>query len=415
MPDYAALAAQARQQTAPVDYAALAEQARTAEPSAPTAPARTWTDTAVDAAPMVGGMIGGSMGGPLGAAIGGGAGTGYGALIQHAGELPGAVADVARNVVTNPRATLSGFAQGAGEGALAAAKNAGIQGAFEGAGALLGKGLSAGASRLYQSVAKPAKALRAEFPTVVQDALQSGVPLGSRGATKADALLTQAGNATTAAVQRAEAAGAKPVTMRPVLKSLQSVEQNVANQPLREVDLGTLRTIRNQTLKENPAPLSLTQAQQMKQAAQRVAGEGYKKIARGGDINSVPLDANMAIASGLKTAIERRVPDIGPLNAQTQKLIGVNRMVEAANERIANNAPIGMNDALSVILGAGGYGAFGAPGLGAGVAMKVLGTPAIASRLAIGAHRVAPMAAHFPNAARAALLARMLASQQSEQ
>ncbi len=111
-------------------------------------PVTSWVDTAVDWAKpstggTLGGMVGGMAGGKIGAAIGGAAGQGYQQLIEHATELPGAVADVARNLVSQPAATLKGFVYGAGEGAA----RAGIQGAEQagltGAGQLIAKGSSA--------------------------------------------------------------------------------------------------------------------------------------------------------------------------------------------------------------------------------------------------------------------------------
>lgn len=380
--DYAALAAQARQ-SAPVDYAALAEQARAqpAPAAQPEAPMRGMLPTAGG---LVGSLVGAPFGQPVaGAAAGGALGKGAEMLLDS---------------------TPQSFSEGAQEMGKAGAE----QGAYELAGGLVGKGLAKGAGRLYQSVAKPAKALRAEFPTVIQDALRSGVALGQRGADKAERLLSQAGAATRDMLSTAEAAGVKPITMRPVLKSLSSVEEKVSKQPLRDVDLSTLRNIRGQVLAENPAPIPITAAQDMKQAAQRIASEGYRKIDRGGDINSVPLDANMAIASGLRQAIERRAPEVGPLNQQTQKLIGVRKMVDAANDRVANHAPPGLG--MSALIASGAAGAAGLAsgdrntGIGTGLSVMALTNPAIASRLAIGANRLAPLASHAPQAGRLAAL-----------
>lgn len=360
------------------------------QPPAAQAPARGML-------PMAGGFVG-SLVGTVGGVPGRIAGAGVGGAIGKGAEL---FLDDKDDTFTDSLAAMG----------LEGGKQAGL----EAAGGLLGKGLKYGGSRLYQSVLKPSRALRAEFPTVVDDAINAGVSVGRRGAEKAGQLVSQAGAATRAVLERAEAAGAKAVNMRPVVKELSRTTRKVAQQPLREADTATVRTIRDQVLKENPTPISLTTANEMKQAAQRVAQDGYKKIAGGADINSVALDANMDIARGLRRSIERRVPETASLNRATQRAMGVSRAADEALGRIENNNPLGMSTLIASGTGlATGLGSGDAKtGAGTSLAIFALANPAIASRLAIAAAKGAPWAQYAPQVGRAAILSQLLNAEAS--
>lgn len=357
---------------------------------------------------LVGGAVGGMVGGVPGAALGGAGGSGIETLLRHLGEIPGAVVDVSRNLVSHPGATLGGFGEGAVQGATDAGISGAVQGALEGAGGLVAKGLKAAAPRIMQGVLKPTQTLRNEFPTIAKDAVASGISLSEKGLAKAGKLIGQRTQQVTDAI--ANATGAAPIAMQDVLSAVQPVAQKVAQEPLRAGKLSQLSELGGQALKENPNPIPLLDAQAMKQAAQRIASEGYAKVAKGADINTVPLDFNMALARGLREQIESRVPEVAGLNAQTQNLIGVERAVEQALGRIGNTDPsklwrIGGGAAVGGAVGQG-VGADPSKSGGIGAALGALsGNPALLSRVAIGADRLAPLASHAPHAARAALLA----------
>lgn len=347
--------------------------------------------------PTAGGMVGslvGTLAGPPGRLAGAAAG---GALGKGAEML------------------LDDQPQSFGEGMRAMGGAALGQGAAEGLGMGAGKLLKAGAPRLYQSMLKPAAALRAEFPTVVNDAIDAGVGIGGRGIEKVGKLIRGSSQQVSDRIALMQRAGAPPVDMKQVVGKLVNTEQKIGQEPMRAAKLGQLSDIRSQVLSENPHPIPLVEAQKMKQGAQRVASQGYRQINSGADINRVPLDANMDIAGGLKEAIEQRVPGVGALNAHTQRLMGVEDALTAAEGRISNNQPIGMNALIASGVGAGTYGASGDSGLGTGAGLGVLAltNPYLASRLAIGADRFAPMASHIPNAARVAALLAALTEQQA--
>jgi len=343
--------------------------------------------------------------------MGGAAGQGYGELLKHATEIPGALADVARNL-WNPEtrgATLAGAGQGAMQGVKDAGLSGAIQGGSEAVGGVLAKGAKMGANRLMQSVMKPTRTLRNEFPTVAADAVEYGVPIGEAGGRKVGKLLDAKSGQVQDKLRLAQRMGARPIAMADVVPSLQSVAQKVSKEPLDGgAKLTEVSDIGGRLLQQHPNPITLLEAQEMKQAAQRVASQGYKQIDRGAPINSVTPDANMAIARGLREQIEKRA-DVGPLNEEVQRLIGVDRAIEGAMGRIGNNQPIGMNALIASGVGAGAYGASGDAGTGGGVGLGILAltNPYLASRMAIMANRSAPALAQAPNIGRAALLAQL--------
>jgi hypothetical protein len=96
----------------------------------------------------------------------------------------------------------------------------------------------------------------------------------------------------------------------------------------------------------------------------------------------------------LRKGVEARVPAVEPVNAHTQSLIGVDRMVSDATSREGNTLAVnGLRD-LAAIGGGAGLGSLaGAPGAGAavGLLLKLLSTPSTGSRAAIWANDAARM------------------------
>lgn len=346
--------------------------------------------------PMAGGLVG-SLVGTLGGIPGRVAGAGLGGALGKGAEL----------FLDEKDDTLTDSLRQMGSEAV-------LQGGAELAGGAIGKALKAGAPRLMQSVLKPSKTLRQEFPTVAQDTVKAGTPIGAGGQKKVGTLISSTHQKVNDKLALSQRMGARPVDMKDVVPELQGVAQKVSKEPLDAgAKLQELSDIGGRLLQQHPTPIPLLQAQEMKQAAQRVASQGYKQLNAGAPINAVTPDANMAIARGLRKEIEQRA-DVAGLNEQTQRLMGVERALDDAMGRIANNQPIGMN----ALIAAGAGGATGLAsqdaGVGGGVGLGILAltNPWLASRLAIGADRIAPAASHIPNAGRIAALMSQLENEQ---
>jgi hypothetical protein len=96
---------------------------------------------------------------------------------------------------------------------------------------------------------------------------------------------------------------------------------------------GELAALEQRFLQQKGAPLTLTQAQRLKQAEQALSDAAYKSEQMGHPVNGVEAQFHKGIAHGTREAIERRVPEVGPLNKKTQELIGLMRSLEDATRR----------------------------------------------------------------------------------
>lgn len=344
-------------------------------PAAPTS--RSLTDRAVSALPTAGGMAGGLLGGsksnPVGialAAIGGAGGEG---IRQTLEAVRGNWDQVPPDIQSR----------------LAAIVEEGVkQGGLEGAGRyIIGPLTQMVGSGIFRSALKVGKSVRDEFggKAVTDTLVKAGVPItrSGSGTEKVAGLLKEAGQDTAQTIASAQAAGAKPVTMRPVAKALDRTRATVNDRALRQEPLERVQQMRDQLLTENPGQIPLPRAQAMKQAEQDLAIKAYQQEAKGIPVNNLDTSVHEDIARGLKEAIERRVPGIRNKNLRTQQLIGALKAISAAEGRIANRDPVGMGDALALGTAMGGYHLGGAEGAALGVLQEVLTRPEIASRLGI--------------------------------
>ena len=344
---------------------------------------REAADRLTEALPNAGGtagsLLGGSRSNPVGmalAAIGGAGGEGFRQALQS---LQG-------NWDKVPPDMQSQFVQILQEGLK--------QGGYEAGGRyILGPLTKWMGSAIYRSALKPSAAIRSEFGgnEVTGTLVEAGVPITRSGAgtEKVGGLLKSAGQDTAQAIASAEAAGAKPVTMRPVLKSVQRTQENVGARAVgRSSAQQQVQALRNETLQDNPGRIPLSRAQAMKEAEQDLAIQAYKAEAKGAPVNSIETSVHEDVARGLREAIERRVPGIRNKNLRTQRLIGALKAISGAEGRIANRDPVGMGDALALGTALGGYQVGGYEGAAAGIIQEVLTRPEIASRLGIGLDRL---------------------------
>jgi hypothetical protein len=103
--------------------------------------------------------------------------------------------------------------------------------------------------------------------------------------------------------------------------------------------------------RNNPSRIPLTDAQALKREAQTLAYEA------GVDNQSVKKAAEAAKAQALRAGIEQQVPDVAPINEQSQRLLGSQQAFAAAEDR-----PRALTNFLSVLGGTGGFAAGGPVG-----------------------------------------------------
>ena len=372
------LAARLRSVDIPIDVKAQMWDLKANE--APPAPAESGGGF-VQALPSIGGMAGGLLGGskanPLGMLLAGIGGAGGEGVRQTLSAMSGDWDKVPPDVQSQITAIL---------------KEGVKQGGLEGVGRyVLGPVSKLFGRALYRSALKPPVAVRQEHGAkqVADTLVDAGVPItrNEAGTAKVEGLLREAGKDTANTIASAQASGAAPVTMRPVVKSLERTRGKVGERVVREGPQNEVRAMRDAALRENPTPIPVTQAQRMKQAEQDLAVAAYKAEARGAPVNSVETSMHEDLARGLREAIERRVPGIRGKNKRTQDLIGALKAITAAEGRIANNNLVGMGDALALGTSGLGYAAGGPGGAALGIIQEVLTRPEIASRLGIALDR----------------------------
>lgn len=241
--------------------------------------------------------------------------------------------------------------------------------------------LTKGGQLLYRQALGPAKALQREFPDLIGTGLRERIPVGAHGLSKVERLESASTQAADDLVKRA--AGG-PIRAREVTAPLKDVRDTVVKEKVRIglPDQTPELAARARALKTQ-GPFDLFEAQALKRRAQSEANTAYRAQDRGAVINQVGAHADKAVASGFRKAIERRVPEVGPINQRTQQLEGLRRALEDAGTR-----PHRLTD---LIAGAGGIGTAGVTGdpitgaMSYG-ALRALMSPTGQSVAAIGAH-----------------------------
>ena len=316
-------------------------------PAAVTAPVAT-------AGAMVGGTVGGAAG-------------------QYAGQKMGLTP--AQSQVLGDVGGLAGGAAGS----MAAPGAARLAGRV----ALLGK-TPEGA---YESALKPSTTMtQDERQAAVKTGLENEIPVSKGGVEKINSLIESL-NQKIADTLAADPN--RPIDPNAVATRADAARTKFANQVNAQGDLNAIEASRQQFLKEQGAPTNMqgeitglapnmgaAQAQAMKQGTYRVLAGKY------GEQGSAAVEAQKALARGLKEEIATQFPEISTLNASESKLLDLQPVLERAVNRISNHQLIGIG---TPVAGAATEAVTGSSPLG-GAAMvlkAVLDNPTVKSRLAI--------------------------------
>lgn len=345
-------------------------------PAADAKSGRTWTDTAVDALPTVGGAVGGIVGGIAGNVPGGLGGAALG----------GAAGEAAKQLVNRYRGAPAPSTML--EAATSIGKEGAIQGAAELAGAGIGKGAQYVGGRLYNLALRPAAKITQGFGDVAGMGLKEGVPVSLGGAAKTAGLRSASAQA---ADQMAMSSGATI----PTSAATQGFG-DVAKEAAQRASLGMADDTADvlaraaEIQKNYPGGIPASVAQALKKTAQKSADTAFRTQAAGGLVKTVDAQLNKATATGLKTGIEAAVPGIAEQNAQTQTLMGLSKALGAANSRQNTMSRY----LIPLAIGSGAGGITGAhtgdwqQGLASGALTAALMSPGGLSRAGIGLNRI---------------------------
>jgi hypothetical protein len=282
-------------------------------------------------------------------------------VLQWAGKaVSGAtgMGDAGRDAVDNPKTF---FATSFGPGLAGKAMKAVGKGAYKGGVALL------------------PRTIKQEFPDLAEAGMREGVVLSRRGSEKAGRLLSaSAGQADDVLRQAPGVVSFEDATAGvPALKSRMAQEATGANNP----DLSAVDDLVEQMRTGREWPIGNLDANEMKRAEQGIASKIYRAMDRG-QIALPPARAELAqnVAQSTRQALERNAPAVGPINARTQSLIGLERAAGNAGETGHILSRLGGIGAGAMAGSAGGL----APAIAAALAGATLTTPAGLSRAGIG-------------------------------
>jgi hypothetical protein len=127
-------------------------------------------------------------------------------------------------------------------------------------------------------------------------------------------------------------------------------------------------------------PMAAADAQAMKQGTYRVLKGKF------GEQGSASVEAQKALARGLKEEIASAFPEIGKLNGEESRLLDLQPILERAVNRISNREPISLGGPVVTTAVKAATGSTGAAAA-LGVMKEVLSIPALRSRLAIAVSR----------------------------
>lgn len=313
-------------------------------------------------------------------------------------------------------------------------------GDLAGKAALLGKTPEAA----YESALKPSTILsQADRAAIVKTGLENEVPVSKGGVQKIGDLiedLNQKIKDTIASDPN------RPIDPNKVAVRADDAKGRFATQVNAQTDLNAIEGSRQQFLDEqgrtpgkpavSPTPTGIldqygqpimnagkpaippTPASVMGAADAQAMKQGTYRVLRGkfGEQGSASVEAQKALARGLKEEIATAFPEVGKMNSAESRLLDLQPVLERAVNRISNHQAIGIG---TPVAGVAAEAMTGSPGIGrvAMVLKGVLDNPSVKSRLAIAVSKGAKIpigqATAKVNAYAASLGAAALGSQEN--
>lgn len=235
------------------------------------------------------------------------------------------------------------------------------------------------AAGLYESALKPsttlAPAVRAQR---IQAGLQNEIPVSAAGVDKLNSLVADLQKQVSGTI--ASKPGAT-ISAQDVAARLNATKAKFTNQVNPEADLASIEASKQEFLRNQPSDIPVGQAQSLKTGTyQQLKGNAY------GQMKPAAIEAQKALARGIKEELEAQFPEIKDMNAKEGALIGLDKSLERAVNRIGNWEQIGIGTPIAAGAGAAVTGSTPV-GVAAGVMAAVLRNPILKSKLAISLAR----------------------------
>lgn len=226
----------------------------------------------------------------------------------------------------------------------------------------------------YESALKPSTTLsQGERAAVVKTGLDQEIPISKGGLEK---LQDRIETLNQSIKDEIASDPNRPIDPNKVATRADDAKAKFAQQVNKRADLKAIETSKDEFLDENPGSMGAADAQAMKQGTYRVLKGKF------GEQGSASVEAQKALARGLKEEIASQFPEIAKLNADESRLLDLQPVLERAVNRISNHQAIGIGTpvagaAAKAVTGSGGVAAV------ASVLKGVLDNPGVKSRLAI--------------------------------
>ncbi len=243
---------------------------------------------------------------------------------------------------------------------------------------------------LYESALKPSTTLsHAERAKIVETGLKESIPVSKTGVEKIGDLVDDL-NAQIKGTIAADPT--RPISPVPALRNLQSVRNKFQTQVNPRADVQAIDAagqefadnLNNGGIGPNPQRnLTASEAQSMKQGTYQAIGSKAYDQRMGASV-----EAQKALARGLKEEIANQFPEISKLNAKESQLLDLQPVLERAVNRASNHQLFSLG---TPAMAGGGALVTGSAKLGAAIgAMKmVIDNPMVKSRLAIALSKAA--------------------------
>lgn len=267
------------------------------------------------------------------------------------------------------------------------------------------------AERLYTSALKPSvRAGAAAGRELVQTGLSHGIPVSEAGATKLAGLIDDLNGRIKDTIQSGANKG-KTIDPNAVAKRLDQTRAQFASQVNPDADLAAIDASKQEFLRsagarpgqpaQPPQPTGVLDAQGKPvmtagtpstpatpaqpipaDAAQDIKQGTYSQIRKSyGQLSGAQVEAQKALARGIKEELANTFPELGSLNAEDSKLLQLQPTLDKAVARIANHDMLGIG--APVAAGAGAAVAGGPGAAAAAVLKRVLDDPGMKSKIAI--------------------------------
>jgi len=290
------------------------------------------------------------------------------ALVAHGGYT----------ALKNAPAALQGN-PGAAEAALLGGAEAAGGGAAMGAVRPMTGGNQVLARRLYQSALKPSTVLEpAERAAILKTGLEKGIPVSEEGAAKISSSLADLQNQVKSTIATNPNA---PISTLGVLSRLSPVAKRAAQQVNPMSDLGAISDVGQEFINTRPSQIPATMAQDIKTGTYQSLGD--KSF---GELKGATVEAQKALARGLKEELENQFPELKNLNAQQKQLFDLAVPINRAIGRINNKELLGIGTPIAGGAAESLTGSMNA-GRAAAVLKAIFDNPAVKSRIAIGLNR----------------------------